>query len=286
MKKGINAWCFPSGLTLAEVFSLASECRFDAIEINMSEASGDGGGLEGVAQTDGGGLTLGISENGLAAIKKLSERYTLPISSISTGLHWRYSLTDPDDAIREKGMRIVVEMLDAAAYLGCDTVLVVPGAVTERVSYRKAYDRSLDAFMSLKKHAELKRVAIGVENVWNKFLLSPLEMAAFIDTVGSDYVGAYFDAGNVLQYSYPQHWAEALGRRIKKVHIKDFDVGIGNITGFKPLLQGNLPWDKLMAALREAGYDSYLTAELSPYPTNPVQLIKDTSAAMDYILNL
>jgi len=231
-------------------------------------------------------LTLGMSENDLAAIKKMSGHYAVPVSSISTSLHWRYPLTDPDSAVREKGMRIVVEMLDAAAYLGCDAILVVPGAVTEYVSYKTAYDRSLDAFMALKKHAETKKVAIGVENVWNKFLLSPLEMAAFIDAIGSDYVRAYFDAGNVLQFSYPQHWVEALGRRIVKIHIKDFDIGIGNITGFKPLLQGNMPWKKLMEALREAGYDDYITAELSPYPSNPAQLIKDTSAAMDYILSL
>ena len=286
MKKGINAWCFPSDLSLEGIFALAAECRFDALELNMSEAGGDGGGLSGIEQSESGGLTLGMSENGWAAIKSLSERYAIPISSISTALHWRYPLTDPDGATRDKGMRIVEEMLDAAAYLGCDSILVVPGAVTEHVSYQCAYDRSLDAFKSLKKHAETKKVAIGVENVWNKFLLSPLEMAAFIDKIGSDYAGAYFDAGNVLQFSYPQHWVESLGRRIVKVHIKDFDSGIGNITGFKPLLQGDMPWGKLMDALKSVGYDDYITAELSPYPTNPTQLIRDTSAAMDYILSL
>ena len=132
----------------------------------------------------------------------------------------------------------------------------------------------------------MQRIVIGVENVWNKFLLSPLETARFLDEIGSDYVKAYFDAGNVLQFSYPQSWAEALGKRIAKVHVKDFDPAIGNITGFKPLLQGAMDWGALIGALKNVGYDGYLTAELSPYPTNPMQLIKDTSAALDYILSL
>jgi len=278
MKKGINAWCFPADMALEDVFSLASSCRYDGIELNMAEGAPDG-----TAQT---ALTLGMPRLGLDAVKNLSDKYGLPVSSLSTGLHWKYPLTDNDAAKREKGARVVGEMLDAAAYIGCDAVLVVPGAVTESVSYKTAYERSLGAFRELSSDAERAKVYIGVENVWNKFLLSPLEMASFIDAAGGGYIGAYFDAGNVIQYSFPEHWAEALGHRIVKVHIKDFDSGIGNMSGFKPLLQGSMKWDRLMAALRAAGYDSYLTAELSPYPSNPTQLIRDTSDAMDYILSL
>jgi hexulose-6-phosphate isomerase len=151
----------------------------------------------------------------------------------------------------------------------------------------KTVDDAIDeALKALSGYAEEKKVFIGVENVWNKFLLSPLEMAAFIDETGSNYVKAYFDAGNVLQFAYPQHWVEVLGKRIAKIHIKDFDGGIGNITGFKPLLQGDMPWAALMAALKAVHYDGYVTAELGAYRTHPSQLIRDTSAAMDYILSL
>jgi hexulose-6-phosphate isomerase len=127
-------------------------------------------------------------------------------------------------------------------------------------------------------------VYIGIENVWNKFLLSPLEMRNFIDEVGSGYVGSYFDVGNVLQYSYPEYWIEILGKRIKKVHIKDFDTSIGNINGFKPLLQGDVNWRKVVKALMDVEYDSFITAELSPYKTCPEQLVYDTSRHMDEIL--
>jgi len=231
-------------------------------------------------------LHTGQDENGYNKIRSRADAYGLSISSVSSSLLWAYPLTDNDPAVREKGIETVRKMIDAAYVFGCDTVLVVPGLVTPAVSYTAAYRRSLEALQELGKYAAEKKIFVGVENVWNKFLLSPLEMARFLDETGSAYVKAYFDAGNVLQFSYPQSWVEALGGRIAKVHIKDFDTSIGNINGFKPLLQGVMNWGALVGALKSAGYDSYLTAELSPYPTNPTQLIRDTSAAMDYILGL
>ena len=278
MKKGINAWCFPGGMPLHEIFRLAKECRYDGIEINM-EAEPAGG-------EDCPRLYMSLDARGYQKIRACADSYTLPISSVSTGLHWTYPLTDNDPAVREKGCEVVLKMIDAASVFGCDTVLVVPGKVTPDVSYSAAYRRAREALKDLSVYAEEKKVIIGVENVWNKFLLSPLEMARFLDEIGSGYVKSYFDAGNVLQFSYPQSWVEALGTRIARVHIKDFDTAIGNITGFKPLLQGEMDWSALMGSLKSVGYDSYLTAELSPYPTNPLQLIRDTSAAMDYILGL
>ena len=275
MKKGINAWCFPEGMPLEDMFKLAGECRYDGIELNMEAEARDNPRLH-----------MGLDSGGLEKIRACAENFGMPISSVSTGLHWTYPLTDNDPAVREKGCEVVRKMIDAACVFGCDTILVVPGLVTAGVSYAAAYGRALEAFKGLKSYAEEKKIVIGVENVWNKFLLSPLEMARFLDEIGSGFVQAYFDAGNVLQFSYPQSWVEALGGRIVKVHIKDFDVSIGNMAGFKPLLQGSMDWAALIKALESVGYDGYLTAELSPYPTNPIQLIRDTSAAMDYILSL
>lgn len=273
MKKGINAWAFPADLSLEEIFKAAKQYRFDGLEINMGEAS------------DGLSLTPESTESDYARILELSRTYNMPIPSVSTGLHWSYPLTSEDEAKREHGKLIVRKMIDAAAYFSADTILVVPGLVTPSVSYKTAYARSKASFLELKEYAQEKKVVIGVENVWNKFLLSPIEMAGFIDSIGSDYVKAYFDAGNVLQFSYPQHWVEVLGSRIAKVHIKDFDTSVGNMSGFRNLLQGDMDWNALMSSLEAAGYESYITAELSPYRTNPIQLIDDTSRAMDYILS-
>jgi hexulose-6-phosphate isomerase len=283
MKKGINAWCFPEEMALEEIFKLAKECRYDGIELNMEAEPESGPAGRGA---DDLRLHMGLDTAGLKKIQALADAYGLPISSVSSGMNWKYPLTDDDPAVREMGREVIRKMIGAACAFGCDTILVVPGLVTASVSYATAYRRAVEAFKELQGYAAEKKIVIGVENVWNKFLLSPLEMAGFLDEVGSDYVKAYFDAGNVVQFSYPQSWVEALGKRIAKVHIKDFDTEIGNINGFKPLLQGSLDWGAFMGALKGVGYDSYLTAELSPYPTNPTQLIRDTSAAMDYIFNL
>ena len=125
-------------------------------------------------------------------------------------------------------------------------------------------------------------VAIGVENVWNKFLLSPLEAARFIDDIGHPWVQFFFDVGNVLTFGYPEQWIRILGKRIRKVHIKDFQTGPHVFT---TLLNGDVNYPAVTAALREVGYDGYLIAEVGP--TNrgfPTYLIEETSRAMDKIL--
>ncbi|MCS7066570.1 MAG: sugar phosphate isomerase/epimerase, partial [Fimbriimonadales bacterium] len=141
--------------------------------------------------------------------------------------------------------------------------------VTPDVPYDVAYARAQDALKRLAPEAEQRRVYIAVENVWNRFLLSPLEMARFIDEIGSEWVSVYFDAGNVLAFGYPQHWIRILGKRIKRVHVKDFRTDIGNIQGFCNPLQGDLPWMEVRAALESVGYEGYITAEVSGYRAFP-----------------
>ena len=108
-------------------------------------------------------------------------------------------------------------------------------------------------------------VTLGIENVWNKFLLSPLEMRDFIDSFASDMVGAYFDIGNVLLTGYPDQWIKILGKRIKRIHVKDFDTTVGTADGFVDLLKGSVDFEATKKALAEVDYDSYVTAEMIPY---------------------
>jgi L-ribulose-5-phosphate 3-epimerase len=115
---------------------------------------------------------------------------------------------------------------------------------------------------SWRPEAERRKVAIAIENVWNRFLLSPLEVRDLIDHLGSPYVGVYFDAGNILAYGYPQQWISILGARIKRVHVKDFRSDIGNIQGFANPLQGDVPWLAVRSALESVGYQGYITAEV------------------------
>lgn len=286
MKKGINAWSLPADLSLHDLFKTAKEAGFDTIELNVTERDTNANMTDDLGLVSNGDiLPLDITNEALLEIKKVSEAFDLPVSSISTSLHWAYPLNHDEAHIREKGKEIIRKMIEFCAFLGGNCVLIVPGVVTEKHDYETCYQLSMEAFKEVADFAKANQITIGVENVWNKFLLSPLEMRQFIDEIDHSHVKVYFDAGNVLQFGFPQHWIRVLGDRIVKVHIKDFDRGIGNITGFTPLLQGDMDWRTLLIALKEINYTDEITCELSPYKTNPIQLAFDTSKAMDYILN-
>ncbi len=272
----INAWCLPSEYTTEQQLKAAKAAGFDAIEINIGEPN----------SSDPLSFDFTASNETFDKIAALAAETGIAISSISTSLLWKYPLTDNDGALAQKGIGVVKRMIDAAAILKAGAVLVVPGCVTKDVSYKTAYERATKAIGELAVYAEQKGIVIGVENVWNKFLMSPLEMKAFIGQFSSKFVKAYFDIGNVLQFSYPQHWIEVLAEDIVRVHIKDFKTEIGNITGFTNLLQGDIDWKVAMDALRAVGYDGYVTCELSPYVTCPVQLATDTRKHMEIIFNL
>lgn len=286
MEKSINAWCFSKGKSLEDMCILAKKSGFKFIELNMSEKIPNDNIVKDLGLVEGQYLTLDMDEEDFKKIFHIVKSYNLTISGISTSLLWNNSLTDNDENIRERGKYIVKKMIKAASFLECDSILLVPGLVTKDVSYDLAYKRAKDALLYLKKFAEDAKVNIGIENVWNKFLLSPLELRDFVDSIGSEYVKVYFDAGNVLQFGFPEQWIYILGNRICRVHVKDFDKTIGNIHGFKNLLQGDMDFSALMKSLKDVSYDGFITAELSPYNTNPDQLIYDTSKALDYILNL
>ncbi len=254
MKIGINRWTMPGDWSFERCLKAAKEAGFDSIEFNMAE--------DGV-------LGFEAKEAEVRQIAEMAERIGVELSSLSTGLGWQYPLTSPDPAVREKGLEAVRKQLQIASWLGVDAILVVPGLVTEETPYDQAYERAQEALRQLLPDAERLGVKIGVENVWNKFLLSPLEMRQFIDELGSPYVGAYFDAGNVLVMGFPDQWIRILGKRIVRVHVKDFKTHIGNIAGFCNPLQGDVPWTRVNASLREVGYDGYITAEVEGYPRYP-----------------
>jgi len=276
MIKSISQWSFRDG-DLRSWMDIAKDAGFEAIELAIDEE---------------GEISLGSSEADISDIREYAERIGLGISSLATGLFWSYPFTSSRPEIREKGIEVALKMLEVASWLGTDAILVVPGAVgvdfipeSEVVPYDVAYERASEALRRLAPDAESKGVCIAVENVWNKFLLSPLEMRDFVDAIGSDYVKVYFDVGNVLLTGYPEHWIRILGNRIKRVHLKDFRRSVGNLNGFVDLLEGDVNWPQVIDALREVGYDSYLTAEMiPPYSHHPEALIYNTSIAMDRIL--
>ncbi|WP_010268623.1 sugar phosphate isomerase/epimerase family protein [Paenibacillus senegalensis] len=271
MLKSVNQWCFPANTSLETVLEVTRKAGFDAIELNLYEAGGIG-------------LTADMGKEEVQEIGRLVASYGLQLRSLSTSLLWKSPLSSPDEKTRAAGRAVVEKQLQFANWLEVDTVLVVPGVVTPEVNYAECYERSQQELVKLAERAEHYGVKIGVENVWNKFLLSPLEMARYVDELNSPYIGVYFDVGNVLLYAFPEQWIRILGSRIFKVHVKDFKPGVGTGQGFVPLLAGDVNWQAVKSALTEIGYSDTITAELSPYAADPYQLIYDTSRHMDVII--
>ena len=276
MKKGINIWSFPNQ-PLKDSFAIAKDAGFEGVEPALA--------LDGE-------ISLTTSERDLMAIARCANDMGLEMYSLSSGLYWDFWLNDSDRAKSDKAKDIVRRQLECAKALGCDTILVIPGSVNAEFAapgkvedYATAYDRSLEAMCELKESAEEYKVSIGLENVWNKFLLSPLEMRDFIDKIGSDYVGAYFDVGNTALTGYPEQWIKILGKRIKKVHFKDFRREVGNLDGFVDLLAGDVNYPAVKAALDGIGYDGWVSAEMIPsYKHYSEAIIYNTSYSMDKIL--
>ncbi len=276
MKKGINIWSFPQG-TIKENLTLAKDAGFEGVELAIN-ASGE--------------LSMTSTEKEILEVKKTADDLGLSLYSLSSGLCWDLRLSDDDEKMREKAKDMIKKQLDTAKILGADTILVVPGVVNvefsfpeKKVAYDVVYERSLESLNELKKYAETLQVHIGLENVWNKFLLSPMEMRDFIDKIGSAYVGSYLDIGNTLYCSYPEDWVRILGNRIKKVHFKDYRMQAGGLHGFVDLLAGDVDYPEVVKALNEIGYDGWVSAEMIPnYKHHTDAIIYNTSYAMDRIL--
>jgi len=265
--KGICLGSLP-GSSLREKFELAKTAGFDAVEL---------GGLN-----ETGAVTPDMTDGDVRRLKSLFDE-TVPVHGMYAGDAWKLPLTSNDASVRQRGLDLMYRSIDVAVILGMSSLLIVPGAVTEDVSYGHAYDRAREALRKVADRNSGSGLVLGIENVWNKFLLSPLEMARIIDEIGNDDLGAYFDVGNILNYGYPEQWIRILGQRVKRIHVKDFKGG-GVSGAFMPLLAGDVPWDRVMTALHEIGYDSYITAETSPFKHHPVEGAHQIARALDAII--
>jgi len=282
MKKSISVWSFPFEWPLERKLKLAHEAGFAGFEIDL---------------TDDGPVSPKSGAKELKEVRRQVEAAGLQLSGLATGLYWGANAASADPAVRRKAADIVQHQIRCAAGLGLDAILVVPGAVgvdfipgAEVVPYDDAYARAREFVAAALPQAQKSKVTLGIENVWNKFLLSPLEMRAFIDSFQSDRVGSYFDVGNALLTGYPEHWVRVLGERIARVHFKDFRRNVGTVDGFCDLLSGDVDWPAVMKALRAVRYDGWIAAEMIPpvpfYKHCPEILIANTSRAMDAILAL
>ena len=276
MKISASYWIFDGGLDgtlpIKSAMEQASKMGFEGIELGIAS--------QGV-------LTHNTSQAECEEIVREAEKHGLEISGVASGESWTTSPTANDEDVRLKIIDFTQKALQITHWLGSDAYMFVPGAVevfflpdAEVIPYDECYQRASEAISQLVPVAEKLGVAIAVENVWNKFLLSPLEMREFIDNFNTSQVGVYFDVGNVLLTGYPDQWIRILGSRIKRVHIKDFKLSVGNADGFVDLLEGDVDFEAVKQALSEINYDGYVTAEMIPFRTGRPE---KTAAAMKKI---
>lgn len=270
LKKGYMLDTFPNrnDFTIAEKFRMLKAAGFDGVE-----------------------PASGLSREEVLAAK---EETGLEIPSVCVSTHWSSPLSSPDADVRRAGIEGVETALHDASTYGASVILLVPGVVNADVSYEDAYRRSQEEIRKLVPLAEELGVTIAIENVWNHFLLSPLEAARYVDEFESQYVGWYFDIGNIINFGWPEQWIEILGPRIAMVHIKEFSRqkrdNEGLWRGFRVnYLEGDNNWQAIMAALRKTGYSGYGIAEPAYRPDgiDPEEFLKvNVADKMDEIFRL
>jgi hexulose-6-phosphate isomerase len=226
----------------AERFAIARAAGFDAIEMR----------------------TIARDEEA-AEIREAAQKAGLTIHSVMNEDHWRYPLSSSDPEVVTRSVRGMETSIRNAKLWGADAVLLVPAVVDAATSYKDAWTRSQQVIRErILPAAREQKIVIGVEEVWNKFLLSPLEMARYIDELDSPWAKAYFDVGNVVLYGFPQDWIRTLGARIVRVHLKDFKIDRSKGTfAWTNLGEGDIDWTAVRAAFGEIGYAGYVTTELT-----------------------
>ncbi len=213
----------------------------------------------------------------------------LTISSVCCSTHWQKPLSSPDAAVRQEGIDgMIVALEDAKAY-GTDAVLLVPGTVGDEVTYQECWDRSTKEIKKLIPYAKKNNAKICIENVWNNFLLSPIEARNYIDQFKSPFVRFYFDCGNILVYGWPEQWISILGNRIGRIHIKEFSKqkadAEGRWAGFNvKLTEGDVNWAKVMKEARANYKGGWVTTEQGS--SNNLEELTDLSQRLDKILRM
>ncbi|MCI0920883.1 sugar phosphate isomerase/epimerase family protein [Sphingobacterium rhinopitheci] len=265
LKIGVSYYMIKEDLSLLDKLKLVKDLGFDGVEFNSP-------------------VDFSIDE-----LLNAKNKSGIEIPSLVNKDHWSKPLSDPDSAVRNFTIASVAKSLQETKELGGDTVLVVPGVVNEKVSYQQAYNNALDSMRKLIPYVERTGIKIGIENVWNNFLISPVEAKAFLDAIDHPLIGWYFDIGNVLRYGWPEQWIEILGKHIFKLHAKEFSRAKMNDQGLwkgfdVELLEGDVDWKLVMQTLHNVGYNGgWLTSELGG---GDRAYLKKVAIQMDKIVQL
>jgi hexulose-6-phosphate isomerase len=265
LKKSLVYGMIDEDLSMVDKFRLVKDLGFDGVELNSP------------------------NDFDTNEVLEAKEKSGIELPSVINKDHWSKPLSDPDPDVRAECIKSVASSLQDMKDYGGDTVLVVPGVVNEEVSYEKAYYQSQASIREIIPYAEETGIQIALENVWNNFILSPLEAKRFIDEINHPLVGWYFDIGNILRYGWPEHWIETLQSRIMKLHMKEYSTDImkneGLWKGFEvELTEGDNNWPVVMKAINAIGYQGeWITAEVEGGDRNR---LLDVSQRMDKIISL
>lgn len=263
-KKALKYGMISGKGSVLEKFKLARACGFDGVEMD--------------------GRDHEIRDEAAAA----RDATGLLIPGVVNGAGWKVSFSDPDPEVRKAAIASLRRALEDAKLYGASSVLVIAGVVSKEVAYADAYRRSQEAIRQVVPMAEELKIDLAFENVWNNFLLSPVEMARYIDEYESPRVRAFFDVGNVVRFGWPEHWIRALGKRIAKLDIKEYSRKIQNEQGpwkgFNvELMEGDCDWPAVMQALRDIGYTGWGSAEVTG---GGEERLREISTRMDRIFAL
>jgi L-ribulose-5-phosphate 3-epimerase len=271
--KCICSVVFPESMPLPECFRRAKSAGFEAIEIRL-----------------GTQITLGTTKDELKRIHDAARDAGIAIASLWPSLFLRANpINSPDPAVRDRGAEAIRKSVEFATSLECDELLIVPGGVrwekASRSGYQDTWDRTTAALKKVVPFAEQSKVTLGIENLNNRFLLSPLEMRTYVEQFRSPSVQCHFDVGNGITFSFPQDWILTLGKHIRRVHLKDFKSDKRGGGNYVPLTEGDIDWKEVMAALVKTGYQGFIAPEIGYDEKDPGQLAK-ISLSLDKILAL
>jgi hexulose-6-phosphate isomerase len=205
----------------------------------------------------------------------------LKAASVCCSTHWRDTLSSPNPEVRAKGLEGVKQALRDAKRYGATSVLVVPGVVNKDTTFDECWKRSIEQIRLAIPVAEELGVKIAIENVWNNFITTPEQAVKFLDEINSPWVGWHFDTGNVIKYSPPETWIPLLGKRIVKVHFKEYSKAKGFDVEF---FQGDNNWPAIMKALDAAGYSDWAITEMPGKQTKDVESLKTFSDKLGKVL--
>lgn len=277
MKLGVSFFSFDEDVDLREAFEQTAKAGYEGVELVLGNT---------------GALRPCTTERELLDIRAMAQSFGLQVISVGANNVWEHNLACDDKKQRALAAENIKRQIFAARTLGADIALVVPGWVATpftggKVRYDHAYENAQQELAALAPFAKEAGVSIAIENVWNQFLLSPVEMARFLDEIGSDAVGAYFDIGNIIYIGQPEQWIRILNKRIKRLQFCDCRADGCGLNMFVDFFEGDVDFVQVMKAVGEIGYDSWGVVEFFPhYRRFPYQAVINGKLSMDTILSL